>query len=98
LKHHLIEHKLANSLTLIDKRHTNATTSQREQVGNVSNPFLNFVGQWQNYLMEWIEVNRDFYENAIKTNEQWLKALWYPWLRGGNPEQENSPMPDKLAE
>jgi hypothetical protein len=48
--------------------------------------------------MEWIEVNRDFYENAIKTNEQWLKALWYPWLRGGNPEQENSPMPDKLAE
>jgi hypothetical protein len=34
-----------------------------------------------NYLIYWSEVNRNFYKNAIKTNEQWLKALWYPWLK-----------------
>jgi hypothetical protein len=65
-------------------------TSQREQEGNVSNPFLNFVRLWQNYLMEWIVVNRNFYENAIKTNEQWLKALWDPWLKAGNPSQRKT--------
>jgi cyclophilin family peptidyl-prolyl cis-trans isomerase len=32
-------------------------------------------------------VNRNFYENAIKTNEQWFKALWDPWLKAGNPSQ-----------
>jgi len=43
--------------------------------------------RWQNYLIYWKEVNRNFYENAIKTNEQWFKALWDPWLRAGNPSQ-----------
>jgi hypothetical protein len=37
------------------------------------------MGLWQNYLIYWVEVSRNFYENAIRTNEQWLKALWYPW-------------------
>jgi hypothetical protein len=62
-------------------------TSQREQEGNVPNPFLNLIGLWQNYLTHWNEVNRNFYENAIRTNEQWLKAIWYPWLKAGNPQQ-----------
>jgi hypothetical protein len=53
-------------------------TSEREQEGSVPNPFLNPIRVWQNYLMYWIEANRNFYENAIKTNEQWLKAFWDP--------------------
>jgi hypothetical protein len=63
-------------------------TSQREQEGNVPNPFLNFVGLWQNYLMGWTQVSRNFYENAMKTNEQWVKALWDPWFKAGNPERK----------
>jgi len=55
--------------------------------GNVPNPFPNLMGLWQNYLIYWIEVSRNFYENAIKTNEQWLKALWDPWLKARNPSQ-----------
>jgi len=31
--------------------------------------------------------SRNFYENAIRTNEQWLKALWDPWLKARNPSQ-----------
>ena len=65
-------------------------TSQRDQEGNVSNPFLNFVGLWQNYLIYWIEVSRNYYENAVKTNEQWLKALWDPWLKAGNPSERET--------
>ena len=53
--------------------------------GNVPNPFLNRA--WQNYLVYWMEVNRNFYENAIRTNEQWFKAFWEPWLKAGNPSQ-----------
>jgi len=52
-------------------------TSAKEQ-DNVPNPFLNPIHVWQNYLINWIEVSRNFYENAIKTNEQWLKALANP--------------------
>jgi hypothetical protein len=52
-----------------------------EREGNVPNPFLNPIRAWQNYLEYWNGVNRNFYENAIKTNEQWLKALWDPWLK-----------------
>jgi hypothetical protein len=44
-------------------------TSEREQ-GNVSNPFLNLMGLWQNYLIEWIEMNGNFYENVISDVEQ----------------------------
>jgi len=40
--------------------------------------------------MEWTEVNRNFYEDAIRTNEQWLKALWDPWLKAGNPSQRET--------
>jgi hypothetical protein len=50
-------------------------TSEREQEGNAPNPFLNLIGLWQNYLIYWIEVSRNFYENAIKTNDQWLKLV-----------------------
>jgi hypothetical protein len=46
---------------------------EREQEGNVLNPFQNVIRIWQNYLIDWIEVSRKFYENAIRTNEQWLK-------------------------
>jgi len=57
--------------------------------GNVSNPFLNLMGLWQNYLIYWIEVSRNFYENAIKTNEQWFK-LWDPWFKAGKPERKET--------
>jgi hypothetical protein len=60
-----------------------------EKGGNVPNPFLNLMGLWQNYLIYWIEVNRNFYENAIKTNEQWFK-LWDPWLNAGKPERKET--------
>jgi hypothetical protein len=58
--------------------------------GNAPNPFLNLMGLWQDYLIYWFEVSRNFYENAIRTNQQWLKAFWYPWLRVGNPEQRKT--------
>jgi hypothetical protein len=60
-------------------------TSETE--GNVPNPFLNLMGLWQNYLIYWTQVSRNFYENAVRTNEQWLKALWDLWLKAGNPSQ-----------
>jgi hypothetical protein len=58
--------------------------------GNAPNPFLNLMGLWQDYLIYWFEVSRNFYENAIRTNQQWLKAFWYTWLRVGNPEQRKT--------
>jgi hypothetical protein len=61
-----------------------------ETGGNVPNPFLNPMGLWQNYLIYWVEVSRNFYENAIKTNEQWLKALWDQWLKAGNPSHRET--------
>jgi len=57
--------------------------------GNVPNPVLNLMGLWQNYLIYWIEVSRNFYENAIKTNEQWFK-LWDPWFKAGKPERKET--------
>jgi hypothetical protein len=65
-------------------------TSETEQEGNVPNPFLNPIGLWQNYFIYWIEMSRNFYENAIKTNEQWLKAFWDLWLKAGNPERKET--------
>jgi hypothetical protein len=65
-------------------------TSEREKEGNIPNPFLNLMGLWQNYLVYWIEVSRNFYENAIRTNEQWLKAIWDLWLKGRNPSQRET--------
>jgi hypothetical protein len=64
-------------------------TSEREQ-GNGSNPFLNLMGLWQNYLIEWIEMNRNLYENVISDVEQWLKAIWEPSLKTGNPSQRET--------
>jgi hypothetical protein len=57
--------------------------------GNVPNslPNLNPMGLWQNYLIYWVGVSRNFYENAIRINEQWLKALWDTWFKVGNPSQ-----------
>jgi hypothetical protein len=57
--------------------------------GNVPNPFLNLMGLWRNYLIYWIDANRNFYENAVITNEQWLKALCDPWLEAGNSQVKN---------
>jgi len=59
--------------------------------GNVPNPlpYLNPMGLWQNYLTYWMEVSRNFYENAVRTNEQWLKAFWDPWFKG-NPSQRKT--------
>jgi len=48
--------------------------------GNVPNPFLIY----------WIEVNKNFYENAIKTNEQSFKAFWDLWLKAGRPERKET--------
>ena len=58
--------------------------------GNVPNSLLNPMGLWENYLIYWIGVSRNFYENAIRTNEQWFKALWDPWLKAGNPSQRKT--------
>jgi hypothetical protein len=55
-------------------------TLETEREGNVLNPFLNPIQAWQNYLVYWMEVNRNFYENAVRTNEQWFKVLWDPLL------------------
>jgi hypothetical protein len=46
----------------------NIMASEKEQMG-VSNPFLNPLWFWQNYLVNWIEGSRGFYESAIKANE-----------------------------
>jgi hypothetical protein len=61
-----------------------------EREGNVLNPFLNPIQAWQNYLVYWMEVNRNFYENAVRINEQWFKAFWDPWLKAGNPSQRET--------
>jgi hypothetical protein len=53
-------------------------TSETEHEGNIPNPFLNLVGLWQNYFIGWIEMNRNFYANAIWDAEQWLKGIWDP--------------------
>jgi len=65
-------------------------TSQTEREGNVPNPFLNPTRAWQNYLVYWNEMSRNFYENATRTNEQWFKAFWDPWLKAGNPSQRKT--------
>ena len=64
--------------------------SENEQKGYVSNPFLNLIEFWQNYLINWIEANRGFYEDAIKANEHWLAALWDPWLRAAGLERKET--------
>lgn len=63
-------------------------TSKREQESSVLNPFLNPIDVWQNYLIDWIEASRVFYENAIKANEQWLRTFWDPWLKAASIERK----------
>jgi hypothetical protein len=65
-------------------------TSETEREGNVPNPFLDPIRVWDTYLINWFEVSRSFYENAIRINEQWLKAIWYPVLKAGNPSQRET--------
>jgi len=55
-----------------------SSATKRWHEGDVPNPFLNPIRAWQNYLTDWIEVNRNFYENAIKSNEQWLQSILGP--------------------
>jgi hypothetical protein len=61
--------------------------SEREQEGNVPNLFLNLVGLWENYLIDWIQASRNLFENTITTNEQCLKAILDPLLKAGSPQQ-----------
>jgi hypothetical protein len=62
--------------------------SEKEQLG--SNPFLNPLWFWQDYLINWIEGSRGFYENAIKANEHWFKAVWDLWFRAVGLQQRES--------
>jgi len=47
----------------------------------VSNPFLNPLWFWQNFLVNWILGSRGFYESAIKANKHWFKVVWDLWFR-----------------
>jgi hypothetical protein len=61
--------------------------SEGEHESRVINPFLNPLEFWRRYLINFILANRAFYENAIRVNEYWFKALWEPWLRRASAEQ-----------
>jgi hypothetical protein len=52
--------------------------------------FSNMLAFWQNYLINWIQASRGFYENSIKANEYWFKVFWGPYLRSttGDAEQK----------
>ena len=50
----------------------NIMASEKEQM-RVSNPFLNPLWFWQNYLINWIE--------GSKANEHWLNVVWDLWFR-----------------
>jgi hypothetical protein len=65
-------------------------TSETEHEDNVHNPFLNPIRAWENYLINWIEMSRNFYENAIRTNEQWLKGIWDALIKARNPQQRGT--------
>jgi hypothetical protein len=60
---------------------------EREQENRVINPFLNPLEFWRRYLINFIQANRGFYENAIKANEYWFKAFWEHWFRTAELEQ-----------
>ena len=65
-----------------------SSESEQKGLSHVSNRFLNPMGLWQNYLINWIEMSRAYYENAIKINEHWLKAFWDHWLRTTDGERK----------
>jgi hypothetical protein len=62
--------------------------SEKEQKGYVSNPFLNPIGFWQSYLINWIQASRGYYESAIKPIEYSFKVWWDPWLRAAQGEKK----------
>lgn len=62
--------------------------SEREQKRSVFNPFLNPIGFWQSYLINWIQASRGYYENAIKPIEYSFKVWWDPWLRAAQGEKK----------
>jgi hypothetical protein len=64
--------------------------SDKEQESRVINPFLNPQEFWRNYLINFIQANRGFYEYAINANEYWFKAFWEPWFRIARPEQRKA--------
>jgi len=64
--------------------------SERERESRVLNPFVNPLEFWQNYLVNCVQVNRGFYENAIKVNEYWFKVFWEPWLRAAVETKRNA--------
>jgi predicted metal-dependent hydrolase len=64
--------------------------SEREQTSYGSNPFINPMVFWQNYMSKWIEVKRGSCDNAIKVAEYWFKKFWDPWLRGVRAEQKET--------
>jgi hypothetical protein len=64
--------------------------SEREQTSYGSNPFINPMVFWQNYMSKWIEVNRGSCDNAIKVGEYWFKIFWDPWLRVVSAEQKET--------
>ena len=68
----------------------NVMASEKEQKGYVSNSFPDPIGYWQNYLTNWIEASRGFYQNAIEANVYWLKAFWDPWLKAAGVEPEET--------
>jgi hypothetical protein len=57
-----------------------------EEESRVINPFINPLEFWRRYLINFIRANRVYYENAIRINEYWFKALWEPWLRRASAE------------
>jgi hypothetical protein len=60
------------------KLQTGKTSDPAEELLE-TNRFLNPIRLWQNYLINWIETSREYYEYAIKANEQWLKVSWNLW-------------------
>ncbi|MFY9795995.1 MAG: hypothetical protein WAK17_13155 [Candidatus Nitrosopolaris sp.] len=64
--------------------------SEKEQRDRISNPFLNPVDFSQNYFISCIEASRGFYENTLKANEHWFKAVWALWLRSAGIGQKET--------
>ncbi|PWU79931.1 MAG: hypothetical protein DLM72_14785 [Candidatus Nitrosopolaris wilkensis] len=56
--------------------------SEQELESRIINPFLNPLEFWRRYLINSVQTNRAFYENATKATEYWFKAFWDPWKGG----------------
>jgi hypothetical protein len=64
--------------------------SEKEQKGDLYNPFVNPIDFWQNYLINWIEASKAFYENAIKGNQHWFEVFYDLWLRATSLERKET--------